>query len=160
VSCTVSDTGPLITWPRAHRLPLLLEVYPDIVVPKAVAEELEDPRRLFRPGHDLLDRGWIRKHELSIQKDSTLPRGLGAGEREAIDLARQMNSMLLIDDWEARKAAEERGIRTTSTLETLALCKKLGLLPAVRPLLEEMIAKGFWLAGDRRARFLKQVGES
>ena len=92
----MSDTGPLITWPRSNRLPLLLEVYADIVVPQAVAEELVDPRRLFRPGHDLLERGWIRKHELSIPRDPTLPRGFGAGEREAIDLARQMNSMLLI----------------------------------------------------------------
>ena len=70
-----------------------------------------------------------------------------------------MSSVLLVDDWEARKAAEARGIRTTATLRTLAYCKRLGLLPAVRPLLEEMVAKGFWLSRARKEDFLRQIGE-
>lgn len=130
-----------------------------MVVPPAVAEELRDPRQLFRPGHDLLERGWIQKCELEVERDATLPRDLGPGERQAIVLARQMNSVLLVDDWRARKAAEARGVRTAGTLGTLVSCKKLGLLPAVRPLLEEMVAKGFWLDKARKEDFLRQLGE-
>jgi len=134
-------------------------VHPHMLVPDAVAKELQHPAHLLCPGHDLLERGWIQRHALEVSEDPTLPRHLGAGERQAIGLARQMNSILLVDDWEARKAAEARGIRTTATLRTLACCKKRGLLPAVRPLLEEMVTKGFWLGRARKEDFLRQIGE-
>lgn len=159
VNTIVSDTGPLITWSLVNQLPLLKRVYPVILVPGAVVEELRDQRHLSRPGHDLLERGWIQRYELDLPDDSTLPRRFGHGEKEAIRLSRHADLVLLIDDREARKAAQSRGINTTATLETLGLCKKLGLLPFVRPLLEEMVAKGFWISDARKDRFLEQMGE-
>lgn len=155
----VSDTGPLITWSLVSQMPLLKKVHPDIVVPDAVAAELRSPLQPLRPGYDLLERGWIRKSELDTRGDTSFPRWLGLGEKAAIVLALRMDSVLLIDDWEARNLARARGLRTTATLQTLERCKELGLLPVVEPLLKEMMAKGFRLAGDIRDRFLKQIGE-
>jgi predicted nucleic acid-binding protein len=159
VRFTVSDSGPLITWDRVGGLPLLKKVHPDIVVAKAVATELQHPRHLYRPGHDLLERGLIREYDLYIPEDLPLPPRLGRGDKASIRLARQVNSVLLIDDRDARKAARASGIATTATLATLKLCKKLGLISAVRPLLEEMLASGFRLAEHVRHDFLRELGE-
>lgn len=72
---------------------------------------------------------------------SGLPRLVGAGEAEAIVLARELGAdILLIDERRARKTALELGLPVTGLLGVLLEAKKAGLIPALKPILDQMEA--------------------
>jgi predicted nucleic acid-binding protein len=71
--------------------------------------------------------GWMIIRTPRAQ-DASLRR-LGAGEIEAISLAQELRAdLLLVDDKEARKAAEARGLTCTGTLGVLKRAAELGLI--------------------------------
>jgi predicted nucleic acid-binding protein len=80
--------------------------------------------------------------------DSLLRAELGPGEAEAITLAVERGgARLLLDERQARRVAEiVYGLSIRGTVGTVVLAKRRGLIPAVRPLLEQMRAGGYFLA--------------
>lgn len=71
-------------------------------------------------------------------------RKIDPGEREAIALATQFSSaLLLIDDREGRRAAEEAGIRVVGTLGLLDRADAAGLLPDLPAAITRLRASGF-----------------
>jgi predicted nucleic acid-binding protein len=61
--------------------------------------------------------------------DSTLPTRLHKGEIEAISLAQELKAdLLLVDDWDARKAARERKFKLAGTLAILEEAAVRGFL--------------------------------
>jgi len=140
----VSNTSPLSELAKIGRLTILREVHGLVVIPTEVWEEVT------AGAHPAIDQvraaAWIRTRNvadgrsLSRLRDET---GLGLGECAAVVLALEMGAdLLLIDDRAARKAAEARGLRIAGTVATLVFAKRRGIVPAVRPLLDELIAHG------------------
>jgi predicted nucleic acid-binding protein len=77
------------------------------------------------------------KHYLDINPD------LDIGEKEAIILYDEIQAkQLLIEDKDARRFAESRGISCTGTLGILLDAKNENLIPALRPLFSALVAKG------------------
>lgn len=107
-----------------HLLPAL---YERVLIPPAVADELN------QPSTPETVRGWMAKRPdwLEIQRPiHSLPRevDLDEGEREAIALAAEVAAdLLLVDDWDARQEAERRHLRAVGTLRVLADGARLGL---------------------------------
>ena len=155
----VSDSGPFITWARAGRTSLLRQVVGHVFIPPAVAQELQ-PSGPPRAGSDLLQEGWIQVVVLIPGALPTFPSVLGDGEREAILLARQMRSTLIVDDYPARDFAEKLGIPILTSLRILAQCKHLGLISEAAPVLEQFVRDGFWLSKAVQEKYLKQLGET
>ena len=78
----------------------------------------------------------------------------GAGERQAISLAQELNAeLLIVDDHGARLAAEGKGIRCTGVLGVLNLAAAQQLLDFPRAL-DELLKCGFYVSDDvlRRVR--------
>ena len=65
----------------------------------------------------------------------------------------------VLDDALARQVAETLRLPVTGTLGLLLDAKRLSLIPAVRPLLEQLDALGFRLAPHTRSAVLKLAGE-
>jgi predicted nucleic acid-binding protein len=116
----VADTTPLrylVAIDREHLLPAL---YGRVLIPPAVAEELnhESTPKVVRDW--LASRpSWleIRRPVHSLAPEVDLDRG----EREAIALAEEVSAdLLLVDDWDARQEAERRHLRAVGTLRVLA----------------------------------------
>jgi hypothetical protein len=84
--------------------------------------------------------------------------GLG-GETEAIILARQLATLLIIDERRGRAIARAMGIRTIGLLGLLPLAKERGLLSAVAPYRERLHAVRFRFAEDLWRSILEQAGE-
>lgn len=157
----VADSGPLIAFARIGRLDLLQQVVSELVIPDAVYDELVVKGK-GRPGAQEVERGeWIRR---KVARDRTaidqLSSELDQGEREAIVLARELGAMLLADEWKVREAAEPLGIEVFGVLRVLAEAKRRGHIAKVRPLIEELLAIGYWMHETRVIRpFLREMGE-
>ena len=61
-------------------------------------------------------------------------------------MAQLMQRPLLIDDQLGRQAARCLGLVVAGTVGVVIEAKRGGLVSAVRPLLEEMQAQGYWLS--------------
>ena len=124
----VTDTTCLIAPDRVGRLDLLPQLYGSVVAPPAVFREVgQRPTwlRQERPGDDT-DVEALRVH-------------LDAGEAEAIALASQLpDAVLLIDEAQGRRVAVARGLRIIGTAGVLLGAKRAGLVPHLKPALDEM----------------------
>lgn len=158
----VSDASPIIGLSAVGKLALLRRLYETILIPASVAREITEGE-LGKPGiEDLRASDWI---VIQPAENSFLVRALAGeldkGEAEAIALAvEQRAGLLLIDERRARKVAERLGIRVVGVLGVLVEAKQKGLLPAVRPVLEDLLEKaGFRISADLYRRVLEVSGE-
>lgn len=93
------------------------------------------------------------------QDGPDLPVGLHAGERAAILLARAHGVWALLEDGEARRTATRLGLYVKGTLGILIEAKRVGAVPAVRPLVEGMLTNGCRFAPGLVEEVLRGVGE-
>jgi predicted nucleic acid-binding protein len=157
----VADTGPLIAFARLGRLQLLRQVVRIIFIPDAVFDEIVT-RGQGRPGSsEVADADWIQRRTLSDQEAiAQFPIPLHAGEREAILLAVELHAPLLIDEHRGRDIARARGLNVIGSLRILGEAKTRGLIPAVRPLVGELLNLAYWLDQETIVRpFLREMGE-
>jgi uncharacterized protein len=156
----VADTGPIIAFARIGRLGLLHDVAGVLMIPEAVYEELVG-RGHNRPGAAEVAQGiWIHRRTVNdAAAVAHLPRLLHAGEREAIILVTELNAQLLIDETRGRELAIARGLEVLGSLRILGEAKRGGLIPAVRPIIAELLAAGYWIDEEVIRVFLQEMGE-
>jgi predicted nucleic acid-binding protein len=157
----VADAGPIISFARARRLELLRQVVHEVWIPEAVYYELVT-KGVGRSGARETSQGvWIKRRSVTDHAAvRTLPRTLGAGEREALILAQELGAVLLADDPEARDMAARLGIPFLGSLGVLREAKLRGIIPFVKPHLDALQAHQFRLSAAIYQAFLQQVGET
>ena len=155
----VSNSSVIIALARICRLDLLEKLFGKIIVPKAVWREVTVGGK---PGHEkVLRAGFIRVEEVHDRRLTMLLKELvDDGEAEAITLALEVDAnVLLVDDRDARSMAKKLGLQVMGTLGVLALAKHRGLIPEVKPIVEELIESGFWISKRILEEFLRELGE-
>jgi len=113
----VSDNGPLGYLVQIGRIALLPNLFDRIVIPSAVSWELsrrETPEAVRRWAMSLPE--WADVREPTAGTDRTRP---GAGEREAILIATELDAILLCDDRQGVKHGRAAGLLVTGTLGVL-----------------------------------------
>jgi predicted nucleic acid-binding protein len=71
--------------------------------------------------------------------DRLPPNRLGTGERAVIAYAQAYRGYVAgMDDLRARQVAEAIGLKVTGTLGILLRAKQAGLIPAVKPLVDDL----------------------
>ena len=134
----VANSSPLIALAKIEKMNLLKY---DIVIPKAVFDEITKPKkehrkRLHKWGKDRIVEV---KDKRAIEYLEII---LGRGEAEAIVLAEEINAdAVLIDDLKARKIANLRGLKVIGTIGILLNAKEKGIIKKVKSLLDELIKK-------------------
>lgn len=123
----VSDASPLNILIRIERVGVLPKLFGRVWIPPAVVDEMCSPSA---PGDVRVWAGampaWI-----GVQSPRSLPQSadLGIGERAAIGLALEIHAdYFLVDDRQARRCAQQLGLRVTGTLGILELAAQQGLL--------------------------------
>ena len=120
-----TNTGPLIALAKLNHLHLLPALYSELIVPRAVYYECvivgqnqgysdADVIQAF-----LKDVGVLPVAPQALPPEVAGNIRLGRGEIEAIALAKQYQSLLLIDDVYARAIAEQMGLQTVGSLGIL-----------------------------------------
>jgi len=75
-------------------------------------------------------------------------------------LAKELDAVLLVDDREARQEADRLGIKTLGSLRVLQEAKERALIPAVKPILDELIASDMYISDDLYQKLLQRMGEA
>ena len=149
----VADSSPLIALARIGRLELLRAEFGSILVPTAVWDELVHAG-MDRPGAPaVLAADWIERRKIvDAGLVALLRRDLGAGESEAIVLAREVGADLLImDERLGRAAARRLGLRVTGLVGVLIQARERGRLPDAEAVVNDLHRKaGFWLSEELR----------
>jgi len=155
----IADAGPLIAFARLQRLSLLPQIFGRVLVTTIVLNEsagrsnfLESPLIQQAVNSGLL--------ELCTPPDfSAFVQEIDAGEASAIAMARESECGVLMDDKAGRRTAKNIGIPVIGTVGVLVLAKRKGLVPLVKPLLENLAASGYFLSKGIVAAALEESGE-
>lgn len=153
----VSNTTPLINLVDVGRLDLLPGLYGSVWIPDAVRDEYVAGKRTADP--ELAPLPWL-KIVPALPRDPTLPVQLGAGEAATLALAAAHSARaVLLDEVLARRVARQRGLPVIGTLAVLLAAKQAGLLPALLPVVDEMIRQGRRISVQLRDQMLRAAGE-
>ena len=134
----------------------------EIVIPPAVVRELEagDWKEAATVLREIRLGTWMRVESARTAVFAvTPPANLGAGELEVLNLASSSGWTALIDDSDARRFATRIGVSVVGSLGVVARAKSLGLIDAVRPLVEGMLDHGIRFHPDLVSRFLAKEEE-
>ncbi|HEV8629188.1 MAG TPA: DUF3368 domain-containing protein [Thermoanaerobaculia bacterium] len=143
----VCDTGPLIALSLIDHLPILHQLFGRVLVPRAVLDEVS-AGGAERPGSQaILGTEWFEILD-DVKPDPLLAAELGAGEAAAIASAYEVGArLLLLDDRKARRIAiGAYKLKVIGSAGVLVFAKRAGAIPAVRPLLYAMVARGYYLS--------------
>jgi predicted nucleic acid-binding protein len=147
---TVLDSSPSIIYHQIRRLQLLPLLFDQFAAPPTVGREIA-------PSLGALP-SWVREQRpLRIAREALL---LDPGEREAIALAVQLSAhVVVLDDLPARRSAGQLGLDVTGSAGLLLEARQRGLIVAVRPELDAMIANGFFVGRELYRELLMRAGE-
>ena len=125
----IADSSPLHYLILINEVELLPRLFDRVLIPPVVAQELRRSRTpapirawMSSPPE------WLDVRPLRRRPEAALLR-LGAGEREAIVLAQEVQAaLLLIDDLEGREEAVRRALSVMGKLRVLELAAERGWL--------------------------------
>ena len=145
----IADSACLIALDRIGRLSLLRDLFTSIVIPNAVAEEFGQQLDWF-----------IIQEVASPPLLKVLVNQIDYGESEVIALALETSdSIAIIDDKKARRIAKDLGINVIGTIAIVLKAKQNDIIPAVKPILDDLNSVGFHLSKNLYNKALALAGE-
>src|ERR1700754_1446475 len=116
----IADTSCLIILSNINELDLLQRLYGGIITTPDIATEFAEALP-----------NWIKiQSPADQQKQQILQLQIDKGEASAIALALEIpGSIIILDDLQARKLAEQLGIKITGTLGLIVKAKLNGIIP-------------------------------
>ena len=158
----ISNASPIINLAIIGRLGLLKKFWGKIFVPEAVWEEVvidgEDKDEVV----EIKKADWIVVEKVKDQNLALLlMQNLDKGESEAIVLAIEKNAdIILLDETDAREAADIYKIEKTGVLGILLLAKLKNEIPSLKQEIEKLKIKAHFRLKDSLIQsVLKDAGE-
>ena len=157
-----ADSGPLIALARLGLCHLPQRYFREVQVPQTVWDEVTrqprgDEGTVFSAA---LDAGWITVAADPAEAAARVQvYALDAGEAAALTLALAGGGAILADERKARVAATNLGVAVIGTLGLLKRAREDALVPALRPLITQLIDSGYFIAPQLVAMVLSQVNE-
>lgn len=158
----ISNTTPLINFAEIGRMDLMQQLFGEIVIPMAVADELRAKSKQFPRAAKVCDLPFVRVQSAK-NRDlvAILRHEIHAGEAECIVLAlEQSSAVVILDDLAARVVAQQRGLPMIGTIGCLQVAKLDGLISQIGPHLRDLRDKArFWLSSRLIERVLEDTRE-
>lgn len=142
----VLNASPLIILARAGYLDLVGKLVSPVVIPRAVAMEInagppEDPAVRF-----LAQPSWLSVVDLTPALSPIAIWRLGQGESEVLEYAhRNPGTIAILDDKAARRTARALEVPITGTLGMLLAAAQSGLLPSLKDAIEAVKRCGLYV---------------
>lgn len=129
---------------------MLKKVCKQIVTTSDIAEEFGETLPDWAIIENVADKSRQRILELQIDR----------GESSAIALALEKpKSTLILDDFKARKIAQQLGISFTGTIGVIIKAKLNGTISSIKPYLEKIKATNFRISAEIELQALKETKE-
>lgn len=146
----ISDTSCFILLTNIGELDLLHKVYGQITTTIDIANEYGEKLPDWVEIKDVKDK--YRQQLLEMQIDK--------GESSAITLALETpGSTLILDDYKARRIAEQLCLSYTGTIGIIIKAKLMGLIPSIKPLFDKIKQTNFRVSVDIELQALKEANE-
>ena len=146
----ISDTSCFIILTNIGELELLRKVYGQIVTTPEIVAEFGEPLPEWVEIAEVKDK--YRQTILELQIDK--------GESSAIALALETpDSVVILDDYKARRIAERLGITFTGTIGVIIKAKLNGIIPSIKPIIEKIKQTDFRLSDELELLALKEADE-
>lgn len=156
----VSDTSPINYLVQVGEASLLKELFTEVIIPPTVLQELQASQAHRAVIATFLAVPWLKMKTPSQPLPSSLRFHLDKGESEAIALAIELKAdYLIIDERKGALVANDLHLQTVGLAGVLIRAKKEGLIEAVKPLLDKIIAQGFYLTERFYKNMLSQINE-
>jgi len=158
----IADTGPIIALALVDVLPLMVQLYGKVVIPKSVYEEAT--KDMSKPAAAKIAEV-VKNDFFSIQtikltgEFKALIDILDIGEAEALALAKKLNGVALIDEKRGRKVASKLGIPITGSAAVIINAKQNRLIHEVKPLLKKLAVHGYRMSDSLVQDVLKIAQE-
>lgn len=157
----VCDSSTLISLSSINHLWILKKLSDRVIIPEKVYEEVVIVGS-GKPGAiEIGKSAWLeRKTAANLDYVKKLCKILNTGESEAIALAKELKAdLIVLDDELARKIARNEGFKVSGLLALLVKAKEEQLIPSVKPILNELKAKGFYLSETLYNKILEESKE-
>lgn len=154
----IADSSALIALATCDGLDLILQVFDDIRVPKAVYQEVVVEGK----SQSAALKAFLSERvvEVDVTHWVLAAGGLGQGEIEAMALYKQLSAdALLIDDHRARTIAEHNQIKCIGALGILLLAKQQSKVDRILPYIEKLRPSSIRYEEELLNRVLKLAGE-
>jgi len=146
----ISDTSCFIILSKIGELELLHKLYGQIITTLDIAEEFGETLPNWVVIEKVSDKYRQRILEMQIDK----------GESSAIALALEVpNCTLILDDFKARKIAQNLGLSFTGTIGIIIKAKLNGTISSIKPYLEKIKETNFRISAEIELQALKEAGE-
>lgn len=157
----VSNTSPIINLANVGELQLLNLLYGNLIIPRAVFQKIAVIGAGEAGAQEVQTWPWISTHVVqNLTTVNSLRTQLDWGESEAIAGAIEIQAdLLLIDEKRGRLIAQQLGLTTSGILGVLLEAKQKGLILGVKPILDNLIKKGFWVHHALYDHLLQRAGE-
>lgn len=154
----VADAGPLIALGRIDCVSLLPALFDPVLTTTVVLAEVCG--RMEYP-EGVIIQAAVDAGEISVRTvgGQGMPAGIGAGEVSVVELARQEDCGVLMDDRAGRRLARKLGISIIGVLGVLTLAKRAGHIDRIRPLAESLAMSGYYLSPAVLADACRIAGE-
>lgn len=153
----VVDTGPIVALSRGGATPAIARMPIEFLSPMEIRRELDKGPPA---GREPVDFTWVRFVPRTAPLNALAVSSLDEGEAAVIQLALdEQIPTVCIDERKGRRHALAVGLKVTGTLGILGRAKALGLIPAVRPHVQKMLAGGDWFDPALLERFYAAIGE-
>ena len=155
----VCNTTPILSLLKVGRLHLLKDMYGEIIIPRAVYNEIE-VGKYWKYYIDLSKESWISIQNIKDVTILDLFLDLDRGEAEVIILARDIEAdLVILDETLGRRYAKQSHLNLTGTIGVLLKAKQNGLIGSVSRLLDELVQKGVWLSPKITQQVRELAGE-
>ncbi len=136
----IMDAGPLILLAKIDALPILPALPFRYIAPANVLRELAAGPAF---GHPPVDAPWLEACELREPLPAYALTTLDDGEAAAIQAAMEQGIRLIcLDDLRGRRMAKALGLEVVGLLGLLTRAKRLGIIDALRPYTDKLMAVG------------------
>ncbi len=158
----ICDSSFLINLSLINQLRLLNEMYGEVLVPPGVYDEVVGIGIGRIGSEEVQNADFIRVAELDNPDsvDDYITDSLSRTDAEVIELAKEQKANLIITrDRLLRRYARQKGLNAVHTFTFFIEAKRVGLIKAVKPLLDEMKSKGVLIREGVYQETLRQAGE-
>jgi predicted nucleic acid-binding protein len=153
----VINTGPLIALAKMDALDATGQLPLEFICPAEVREELDEGAA---QGYELIAPSWLTVVLLSTPLSPVSIAALDKGEAAVIQLAIEQGRLRVsIDEVQGRRMAAALGLSVVGSLGLVARAKALGIVQAIRPLIEKAMLEGIYYHPDLVSRVLTAAGE-